>query len=570
MIMPADKTNARGQQVTVKAARASLPVRVVSSNPRLRGVANRMAVRIGKYVPETGKTFSPFKLSAEAVFIAVLTLPLIIAGPVLALIMHPVFLALVPVPFLALLVPWLRIRSWIGDRKRSVDEELPFFAVHAAILQTAGRDIYNALSSIIGRGVFPQIGRDAAIMKRNTTYFRMGPLEGVEEMGRTTPNPRMSALLLGYTSEWRSGGDAVRYLERKTSDFLDDIEHRWNRYVEHVSTMGELTMAAMFLMPLLVLMAVFLSPGMGETIAIVFLTFALPMFTTLSVVLIRSAQPKSYDVLNSNVLLFVLGSLISAALPIALALPTWLILVASLGGGFLAFGIPIATQLREINAHESALPQFLRDVTEYQKMGYDLVRATTKVAEENKYNPAFEKLLKRVAWQLGLGHRFSEVEVRSRSWLTRTGFFHLAEVAESGAYETASLEQLTGFVNNALRTKRRAKSGVRMYRVLSMATPVMLAVVVGALTGVLQSLALYETAPGVAGTIPAMPFAISPVLLSLCYAIVVVAAVGSAITSSYAADFTLKNTVWLTISLALAGAGIFASEHFASLLGGVL
>lgn len=557
--------------VRVELAREPFQIRFISSHPRLRRFASRVASRIRRYIPETGRTFSPYRFAAESVFYSLATSPLIVTALVLARLINPFFLVLAAVPFISLAVPWARIRTWIGDRKRSIEEELPFFAIHASILQSAGRDLYNALLSTIGRGVFHQIERDAAIMRRNTTYFRMGPLEGIEELGRTNPNPRMRSLLLGYSSEWRSGGDAARYLERKTDDYLKDTEARWERYVERVSYAGELAVALLFLCPLLVLFAVFLAPGTGEWIAEIFLAFALPLLVTAGVSVIRSSQPKSYDRLEGSPWVAILVGIACAAAAWNLSAPTWLCLVFGLGAAGLAHGIPVVSQMREIRAHESALPRFLRDETEYQKLGYDLVKGTIKISGENEYNPKFDRLLRYVAKQLGLGHRFSEIRIPTRSWLTRMAFFHLGEVAESGAYQTRSLELLTDFVGGVLRTRRKARTSMHLYRALSMATPLCLALVVGLLVGLLGSLSGFTvTEVAVPGGLPMVLWTVSPLLLALSQATILASAVGIALLASYATDFTLLNTTWISLNLALAGIGIWISGPIASAVGGFI
>jgi len=549
----------------VELATSPFFVRVVSSSHRLRSLANAISVRLSQYVTETGKTFSPYAMAAKTVFAFVLTLVLLTVFVIpLAVLVHPMLLALLVLPIFILISPWLIVRMWIGDRRRAVEEELPFFSIHAAILQAAGRDIYSALCSLIGRNVFPQIERDAAIMQRNTTYFRMGPIEGIEELGRTTPNPKMSSLLLGYTSEWRAGGDAKRYLEQKTNELLKEAEDRWEKYTGSVTYVGEMIISVMFLVPLLLLTSVFLSPDAGSSIAYAFLIIVFPIFCTVSIALIRSIQPKSYDVIDGSAVLGIVFAAICGAAAIYMNLPVWAMVVSTLFGLFLGYGLPVLFQLREISAHERAITAFLRDVTEYQKMGYDIVRATIKISSENRYNFYFDRLLSRIAWQLSLGHRFSEVKFSTRSWLTRAAFFHLSEIAESGAYETISLELLTDFIGNVSRMKRKAKSSLTIHRVLAMVTPLFLAVVVGVLTGLMQQ---FFISPSITGlVVPSIMPQVSPYLVSLCHAVIIVSAIGVSLMSTYAHSFTMKNTAWVAINAALAGVGILISQPIASLI----
>jgi flagellar protein FlaJ len=549
----------KSKNVKVEEAKEPFAIRFVSKHGRLRNLANKTAANLRQYIPETGRTFSPYKFAAQSVFALFVSFAVVIPlALLLAVFVSPLALALLALLPLLFFMPWIRISMWAGDRKRAVSEELPFFAVHATILQSAGLDLYNALVSTIGKGVFRQIEQDAAIMKRNTTYFRMGPLEGLEELGRTTPEPKMKSLLLGYSSEWRSGGDTAHFLESKTNEFLKDTEERWKRYVDYVSIWGELIISFLFLLPILLIMAMFFSPGLGTTLGMAFISVGIPTMTSLGVALVRTTQPKNYDAISGNAPAAAVIGLISGA--VTFAILNNAIFSAIVGGvaAFVSFGVAVAVQRREIKAHETALPQFLRDITEYQKMGYDLVKGTIRVADESEYNPKFDRLLKNVAHQLSLGIRFSELSIPTRSWLTRVAFFHLGEIAESGGYASKSLEMLNEFIGTVLRVKRNTQSAMKLYKGISLVAPIGLSAILGLLLGVFSSFSkMLSSAPAMPGvSMPTAIWEIPSLLVPLSQVIIVASAIGVALVSSYASDFTLKNTLWVAVCLALAGVGL--------------
>lgn len=544
-------------------------VKFVSERPSLRALTVQISDRLCRYIPESGRVFSPYRFAAESVFITFASLPAIPVALILAILIHPAALALTALPLLLLFVPYFRIRGWIGDRRRSLDEELPFFAIHASILQTAGRDLYDALCSTIGRGVFRQVERDAAIMRRNTSYFRMGSLEGLEELGRTNPNPRFRSLLLGYSSEQRSGGDAARYLERRTDDLLKEHEYRWTRYLESVSFSGELTVMLFFLFPIFLLMGLFIAPGFGVTLAQSFLVLGLPAVIAVTFVIMRGMQPKSFDRLEGSVSLAALLAATAGAVSLSASFPAWGVVAAITGAGAVGYGLPVALQRRQIHAHESALPDFLRDVIEYQKLGYELTRAVSKIAEENHYNREFDSLLANVSRQLAAGSRLSEVRAQTRSWIAQMSFFFLGEVAECGAYQTRSLEMLTDFTSGVLRTRRRVGSAMRIYRWLALASPLVLGVLVGMMVGFLGSLSAFQAA-GAAGAPLLAIQTVSPVILSLSQALVLFAGVAASWLASYAADFTPHNTCWIGAGVVAAAIGISFAGPAAGVVSGIM
>jgi flagellar protein FlaJ len=557
-------------EVREEPVREPLAVKFVSSHASLRELAVRISDRIRVYIPESGRTFSPYKFAAENVFFAfVATIVAVPLAFLLAILIHPAALVLFFAPFAVLSAGYLRIKSWTGERQRSLNQELPFFAVHASILQSAGRDMYDALCSTIGKGVFYQTERDAAIMQRNTSYFRMGPLEGLEELGHTSPDLKFRSLILGFSSKCRAGGDVTRYLERKTDELLKDHEVRWDSYLQSVSFSGELTIIMFFLLPIFLLMALFLAPGTGILVTQFSLAFGLPMVVCLCFVVIRNMQPKSFNELEGSIPLAAVLAFSAGAVSLMLSFSPWGCIAAIVAAGAAGYGLPVALQRRQIAAHESALPEFLRDVIEYQKLGYELTRAVIKIAEENTYNPKFDRLLAHITRQLAGGHKLSEVYVRTRSWMTKASFFFIGEVAECGAYQTESLELLTDFMSNVLRIRNRVRSSMHIYRWLALAAPLALGALFGAMMSFLGTLSSFR----VAG-VTAAPFlvteAISPVIASLGQATVLFTSMAATWLASYAADFTPRNTCWITAGVAVAAAGIVLSSYVAAIMAGIL
>lgn len=528
----------------------------VSRYSFLKKIADRITPRLEERIPEAGVAIAPYRLAAEGVFLAFACTPIAVAGIILGLAVHPAFFVLLPVPMIFFLVPSLRIRSMIGDRRRGLEEELPFFAIHASILQSAGLDIYNSLCSVIGRGIFKQIEQDAAMARRNVEFFGQGTLDAVEEVGRTTPNQRARDFLLGYTSDWRSGGDVTRYLETRADDYLRDVEFRWRSYARRVTDIGEMMIAFFFLLPLMIAMAAFLSPELVTSLGGFFVSVLIPGLAVAVLLSIRATQPKTYDILGGNYPIAVAMGVGLLLLAIISGVPGWLSIILGLGAATTAYGIFVYFQMRETAAVEDALPRFLRDITELRKMGHDPARAVIKASEENEYNPTFDRLLGYVARQLGIGRRMSEIELPTRCWMAKVSFFHLGMVVETGGGTPRTLELLTRFSSEVKRIKRETKQGMRLYRGLSVFSPLGLGLAVGLMLGLMSGFSAMFVPGG--GEVPILgEFAgVSPAMVGFFSMTIVAASVALALLSSVAIDFTCKNTLWITVNLSMAGIGI--------------
>jgi flagellar protein FlaJ len=543
-----------------------IPLKFVSRRKHLRSLAERMGLALAGDVLQATEAVSPYRFAAKQLFYAFLaSLILIPLGVALALLLHPAFLALLAVPAVPLAYPKLKLRSMVGDRRRGLEDEVPFFTVFASILQSVGISLYNSLLAVIGRGVFKQVEKDALFVKRDVDFFFKSPVEALEDVGRRHPNEKMRTLLLGYTSEWRSGGDMSAYLDAKADDYLKDMEFRWRRYGERASDLGETTISLLFVFPMLILMAAFVFPGQALSMTTFVLALVVPLLTVAVFGSIHSAQPKTYNVVRSDWRLASVAGAVAFIASILVQTPIWLCLASSLAAATAIYGAMVVLQMREINMMEKALPEFLRDVTEYRKMGYDIVKAIVRIAEGNTYNPVFDALLGNIARQLSLGVRLVEVEVQSRSWLTKMCFFLLGHVVESGGGTARCLETLVNFTNQVVRVKRETRASMRLYQTLSLFTPIALSFIIALMFALLTAFSatvMLGAEAGLLGEMANVPEA----LVEQCYLLVIAASVCVAMLSTKAVDLTAKNTLWITVNLAIAAAGIAFSNQIASFI----
>jgi len=555
----------------IKPLRAELPTSLVSRVSLLKMLAEKMSLGMSKDILEAGLTISPYRFACLSLFYTLVAIFICVPVAVaLSLLVHPALLVLMLVPIAPLFIPKIKLRISVGDRRRGLEDELPFFTVLAAILQDAGINLYNSFMAIIGRGLFKQIERDALLLKRDVEFFFKSPLEALNDLGNIHPNEKMRGLLLGYTSEWRSGGDVVGYLESKAEDFLNDMTFKWRSYAERSTDLGETIISLFFIFPMLIVMSAFVFPAQAMTMTTAILAFVVPSVSAAVFGTVHTTQPKTYNVVGGSVPLAAAAGIVSSVASVLLGVPVWLCMASGLGAATAIYGAVVLLQMREINMVEKALPQFLRDITEYRKMGYDITRALLKIAEENVYNPAFNSILSAVYRQMRLGLRVSEVKVPTRSWLAKICFFLLGQVVESGGGTVRCLELLTNFVNRVVRTRAEARSMMRLYQILSAFTPIGLSFVTSLMFTLLTAFAA-SLAPGMGGAVSQLgPLAqiaeIPQGLVESCYLLTIAASISVAMLTAKTVDLTAKNTMWITINLALAAAGIAFSTQIGTML----
>jgi len=444
-------------------------------------------------------------------------------------------------------------------------------------MQSVGVNLYNAFVRIIGRGVFANLEREALLLRRNVEFFFKAPSEALAELGRLHPNQNLKGLLYGYTAQWLSGGDIAHYLELKSDDFLKELQYRWQKYTNSASDMGEMLVSLFFVLPVLILTSAMVTSD-ANMLGVMVIAI-IPLIVVLGIVMVSNAQPKTYDKLDSNYVYAIIAGAVVFVLVFVIT-RNYLAVAGGVIAASVVYGMPILEQQREINKIESALPQFMRDMTEYKKLGYDLIGAIIKIANENDYNAIFNAYIRRVAARLKMGFSLRESIVRTRSWLTNTSFFLLSELAESGGGTPAILENITNFIVSVNRVKAETKSSMRIYEFLTYFTPVGLAFVAGIMVTVMTTLMTGNMFGGASlvglGTGGIALGHITSATTTLVNYLIIMVAVGMSIVASKAIDFTVKSTVRVAIvtiiavvSILLVGGvanGIVHSFNFFALL----
>jgi hypothetical protein len=106
------------------------------------------------------------------------------------LLKTPVPLVIMLAPFAVLLGPTSQLKSGKGDRRRAIDDELPFFALHSATLADAGISLYQAFKKLVGEGIFRSIEKDALYLIRYVEFLGQDHITGWTSWQKIIPQSR--------------------------------------------------------------------------------------------------------------------------------------------------------------------------------------------------------------------------------------------------------------------------------------------------------------------------------------------------------------------------------------------
>jgi len=538
----------------------------------IRPIKPEESQKLAQLVKTAGVAVSPSIIMSKYIAIAILLSFLLIpAGVLIGFSIYFGVLSLdIAIMLIGLIVigivsaiyyPYIKLSQLKGERKRLVEKDLPFFAIYASIIQSAGLFLDHAFRRLIGNPLFPGIEREARLLERDIKLGK-DPLEALTALALGHPSKRFKDFIFGYTSVVKSGWDTLSYLTMRIREYIQEIKFNWRVYSERAGGIGEL-LITLFLMSttLFILIAVVLPYDVGM-LMMVFNFVVLPLVTVVMIQTIDTLipQPRIKDYYSVNILLVGATPFVVMIVLSMLNFDPIIMLEATFISALLAFGIDYQVQHAEIKGIESALPEFLRDITEYRKIGFPLLRAFFMIKETGrKYNKHFDKLLDVIIAQLRAGVRLNRVRVPTRSWLGKFVFWLLGEIEDTGGGTPAVLEEFTSLITDLLDAREVARKQLRIYNILAYITPFFLIVFVAIgimINNMIKEVALSEkeAIKELQGTGLNMPFMLRPADEAIFHAklSVFISSFLLAIAMTKAVDLTPRNTIRPTIISAMA------------------
>ncbi len=94
----------------------------------------------------------------------------------------------------------------------------------------------------------------------------------------------------------------------------------------------------------------------------------------------------------------------------------------------------------EIKSIDKALPWFLRDITEYIEIGYDIIQAIGKIAETRKYDRFFDNIVRGINRLLKMNIPLTIIAefIETKCWMFKYSLFIISELASVGTLAPGS------------------------------------------------------------------------------------------------------------------------------------
>ena len=378
-------------------------------------------------------------------------------------------------PVILLFYPVIQLKLASSDRKSRIDDELAYFVTFASAMQDVGRSLQSSFISIVHSGVFPQIEKESNVLNRNISLFSEDPLVAINNMGLTHPNSNLRDLLLGYVSISKGGGDAAFFLKEKANDFFNHNLSRLQRYSDLSAEIGSAMIVLLTMLPVLLMVSAFLmdSKAVGFISMISFIM--LPMITMGIIMMTHLIQPRNLDSMKFRLLSIPIG-LVAGIVVYAISVDGS---IATIFGIMFVSGSNYVMNKRRINEIASTdkyIGSFMRDLTESVKVGSPINVGLGRLVKTRKYNAPFDRLLKKISYNLYTGNSLSSSASSSLtpSYLGRMTFFVLGKLMDAGGGNSEIMENLTVFVNKIKNEKQAILGKLQLITMLGYFSPILM------------------------------------------------------------------------------------------------
>ncbi len=427
------------QSKSLAVRRPRVSVTDIVATRLLAPVAARIvkAFELDKAIREAGLNIIPLVYASRILFEALIalimaavisTLPFILPNP-LPLRMR-LLLAFIPyiIPPLVFAAGLTKPYSIRAERKRLVEEELPYLAAYMTTMAYGGLGPEKVIEKLAYSRVFRGISREARMILRDIKVFGLDPLTAIERNAATHPSRIYRDFMTGYVTTVKTGGNVAHYLEVRTQELFHHRLEETRTIAEKISLLVEVfvavaVVATITLYTFFVVGSVIRIAGTSGLIPfmILYSFVILPAFIGVLIYSVHKSLPRAavgaekqlYSSLAVTVpAAIIVAATILLAFNVPFKIATRVIDTGVVTGIELAIVASLATislgpiasylvYLKREKGIEKQLAEFLRNLSEIRKTGLSPEKSILLVAH-NRYGK-LTPIVRRIAGALTLG-----------------------------------------------------------------------------------------------------------------------------------------------------------------------
>jgi flagellar protein FlaJ len=389
-----------------------------------------------------------------------------------------------------------------SEEKERIENELPFALMIFTLMAASGISAYDSWKKMRKLTFLPTFKKEADEVVRQVEVLGKDPLTVMHHRADATNSKLYRNFLGGFVSSVRSGGNIVDYMRSELKTVFELRNISMTRSIERIATLVE-AYAVMLIVTLCayILFVVFSSTNVLQLMAntsvpnspimaylIAFL--AMPIISLVFILaahnMQRSAFPDLKDVYKKAIILIV-----AIGLPLCLIffVPSLSFVGKTVGMaeivtiGLVAISAPLAFQyyrIAKVNYNaEDAVPNFIREVAETQKIGLSPEKSiiqATKRKDYGQFSKFLELVRSQIEWGIPLRKTFENIRQKIRSWFVVVNFAMMIETIEIGGDPTQALEILSEYSEKEREVQINKRALLRPYVILAFIWSILIAV----------------------------------------------------------------------------------------------
>jgi len=389
-----------------------------------------------------------------------------------------------------------------GEEREKIESELPFVVMIFTLLSASGVSPYDSWKKMRTLSFLPIFKKEAEEVVRQVEVLGKDPLTVLHLRAEKTSSKLYRNFLGGFVSSVRSGGRMADYLRSELKAIFELRHGELTRSVEKIATIVEAyTVMLIVILCTYILFVVFSSNGMSNlmsgvslpttpTMSYIIAFLFMPMLTGIFVLIAHNMQKSAFQNLKDlykKALIIIIpcgAAIIAFAMVPGLSSATGPLGIPEIAAICLVIGSIIpAIQYRKIakfnyNA-EDAIPHFIRDVTEANKIGLSPEKSIIQATKRKEYG-GFQKMLdlvrSQIEWGVPLRKTFTNISQKLRSRFAILNFAMMIETIEIGGDCTQSLEILSEYSEKERELQINRRALLKPYILLAFVWSILIAV----------------------------------------------------------------------------------------------
>jgi flagellar protein FlaJ len=388
-----------------------------------------------------------------------------------------------------------------SEEKENIERELPFAVMIFTLMAASGVSAYNSWKKVRKLGFLPTFKKEADEVVRQVEVLGKDPLTVMRDRSEKTTSKLYRNFLGGFVSTIRSGGKMVDYMRSELKSIFEFRNINMTRSIEKIATLVE-SYAVMLIVTLCayILFVVFSATSMMELLmatslpnssVLSYLTAFLfmPLISFTFIMVAHNMQKGAFLDLK-DVYRRALVPIVAISIPICLIslVPSFSFIFNTIGLaeivtiGLILMSLPPALEYFKIARTnydaEDAIPSFIRDVTESQKIGLSpeksIIQATAR-KDYGRFSQFLELIRSQIEWGIPLRKTLANIRHKIRSWFVIVNFAMMIETIEIGGNSTQALEILSEYSEKEREVQINKRALLRPYVVLAFVWSVLIA-----------------------------------------------------------------------------------------------